>query len=61
MGNGTGPLISVNSWGYTTSPGMAGPKLSGTSAHCVFDAAARHTGFPANPADGDAGYAITCN
>jgi hypothetical protein len=36
---GSGPIISVNSWGYTSSPGMAGPKLSGTSASCVFDAA----------------------
>jgi hypothetical protein len=39
MSNGTGPLISVNSWGYTRSPGMAGPKLSDTSAKCIFDAA----------------------
>ena len=61
MGNGTGPVISVNSWGYTTSPGMAGPKLSGTSASCVFDAAANTSTFPVTPADGDAGYAITCN
>ena len=36
---GNGPIISVNSWGYTTSPGMAGPKLSGTSAACLFAAA----------------------
>jgi len=30
--------MSVNSWGYTTSPGMAGPKLerSRSSAECVF-------------------------
>jgi hypothetical protein len=61
MGNGSGPVISVNSWGYTTSPGMAGPKLSGTSAFCVFDAAANTTAFLASPADGDAGYAIDCN
>ena len=61
MGNGTGPVISVNSWGYTTSPGMAGPKLSGTSAFCVFDAATNTTTFPVNPADGAAGYAISCN
>jgi hypothetical protein len=38
-GTGTGPVISVNSWGYSTSPGMAGPKLNGTSASCVFTAA----------------------
>ena len=39
MTSGSGPIISVNSWGYTTAPGMAGPILSGTSAECVFDAA----------------------
>jgi hypothetical protein len=59
--NGTGLVISVNSWGYTTSPGMAGPKLSGTSAECIFGAA---TGvnyeFVGEVADGDAGYAVTC-
>jgi hypothetical protein len=33
---GTGSVISVNSWGYTDRPGMAGPKLSGTSASRVF-------------------------
>ena len=57
--NGTGPVISVNSWGYTTSPGMAGPILNGTSAQCVFDAAIVRD-FPANPADGDSGYAVNC-
>jgi hypothetical protein len=38
--SGTGTVVSVNSWGYTNSPGMAGPKLSGTSAACVYDKAA---------------------
>lgn len=38
-GTGSGPIISVNSWGYTNSAGMAGPKLSGSSASCLFDAA----------------------
>ena len=52
---GVGPVISVNSWGYTTSPGMAGPKLSGTSAECVFGAATT-TDFPV-PARG---VAATC-
>ncbi len=59
LSGGSGPVISVNSWGYTTSPGMAGPKLSGTSASCVYNAAAIN-GFPTNPSDGDAGYAVTC-
>jgi hypothetical protein len=35
---GSGPIISVNSWGYTDQPGMAGPKLVGTSAKTLFDA-----------------------
>ena len=34
---GSGSIISVNSWGYTGSPGMGGPPLT-TSAECVFDA-----------------------
>jgi|GEM_PF-747074 len=36
---GSGPLMSVNSWGFTTSDGMAGPFLNGTTAQCLFDAA----------------------
>jgi len=36
--DGSGPVISVNSWGYTDQPGMAGPKLVGTSAKALFDA-----------------------
>jgi hypothetical protein len=36
---GSGPIISVNSWGYTNQPGMAGPQLAGTSASCLFDVA----------------------
>jgi hypothetical protein len=53
--NGTGALVSVNSWGYTSVPGMAGPKLSGTSASCVFSLA-KSTAFAAVPTtDGDEG------
>lgn len=33
-------IISVNSWGCKNLRGMAGPKLSGTSAKCVLDLAA---------------------
>ncbi|MCO5761606.1 MAG: Ig-like domain-containing protein [Chromatiaceae bacterium] len=52
-----GPVISVNSWGYTTSPGMAGPKLSGTSAACLFDTA-KSKGFADVPITaGNAGVA----
>lgn len=36
---GDGPIISVNSWGYTDQPGMAGPRLVGTSAGCLFSLA----------------------
>lgn len=58
-GSGTGPIISVNSWGYTTSAGMAGPRLIGTSASCVYDSAS--TDFPLiSSVDGDAGVAINC-
>jgi len=60
VSGGSGPVISVNSWGYTTSPGMAGPKLSGTSASCIYNAAALNA-FPSNTSDGDAGYAESCN
>jgi hypothetical protein len=36
---GAGPVFSVNSWGYTNRSGMAGPKLNGTSAQCLYTAA----------------------
>jgi hypothetical protein len=39
VSGGAGPIVSVNSWGYTNQPGMGGPKLSGTSAGCVFGTA----------------------
>ena len=35
---GRGPIISVNSWGYTNQPGMAGPLLD-DSALCTYTAA----------------------
>ncbi len=38
IAGGDGSVVSVNSWGYTTQPGMAGPNLSG-SASCLFSAA----------------------
>jgi hypothetical protein len=56
LNQGNGPLISVNSWGYTNQPGMAGPKLSGTSAQCVFNDAKAQPFFATAPADGDEGY-----
>jgi len=57
---GSGDVISVNSWGYTNSPGMAGPKLAGTSAECVFTMAILDSpalsGF-----DGEAGTTVVCS
>ena len=40
---GTGTIISVNSWGYTNQPGMAGPLLD-ASALCTYTAANNGTG-----------------
>ena len=60
LSGGDGPVISVNSWGYTNSPGMAGPKFAGSSTECVFGEA-RAADFTSVPAtDGDAGVVITC-
>ena len=39
LDGGNGTVISVNSWGYGNDPGMAGPKLHGTSAALLFDMA----------------------
>ena len=58
-GTGSGTIISVNSWGYTNSPGMAGPKLSGTSASCVFSEAKLAPG-PGQVPDGDDGLKVAC-
>lgn len=60
--NGTGPLISVNSWGFTNSSGMAGPKLSGTSAECVLGEAETVSFNSVPTSDGDEGVAVNfCN
>jgi hypothetical protein len=60
LSGGDGPAISVNSWGYTGSPGMAGPMLHGTSAECVLGTATS-TDWSAIPAtDGDAGVVVDC-
>lgn len=58
--NGNGPIMSVNSWGYTTSPGMAGPILSGTSASCVFNSAQSSSFNSVPSSDGDQGVAVNC-
>ena len=56
--SGNGLIISVNSWGYTTSPGMAGPKLVGTTAACLFTEA-KGISFASVPGtDGEAGVIV---
>jgi hypothetical protein len=60
MTNGEGPIISVNSWGYTGEPGMAGPFLDVTSAECLFDDAKRAAFGPVSSADGQEGIVVTC-
>jgi hypothetical protein len=59
MTNGDGVIISVNSWGYTNQPGMAGPKLHSTSAACVF-ATAKTTSTAPTFTDGNAGAIADC-
>lgn len=55
---GNGPLISVNSWGYNTSDGMAGPFLNGTTAQCLFDAAKVGSLSLGSNADGAQGLVV---
>ncbi|MCK4842895.1 MAG: hypothetical protein KAT04_13615 [Methylococcales bacterium] len=57
--DGTGLIVSVNSWGYVSSPGMAGPVLDSneSSAQCLFNQA-RQNIFINSAVDGDAGYVI---
>ena len=57
-GTGNGPVISVNSWGYVGSPGMAGPQLQATSAACVFGAAELTPLLAVSSEPGDAGVAV---
>ena len=59
LGTGFGNIVSVNSWGYTNSPGMAGPKLYGSSASCVFTAA-RNAVIPAVPYSNGSGSIAVC-
>ena len=55
---GNGPIMSVNSWGYMTQDGMAGPKLFNTSASFVLTAA-KSSAF-GTFADGNAGVKASC-
>lgn len=56
-GTGNGPIMSVNSWGYTGQPGMAGPKFWNTSASCIFDTA-KLTSIGTSYTDGNAGVKV---
>ncbi len=58
VGTGNGPIMSVNSWGYTNQAGMAGPKFSGTSTSCVF--AVAQSAALGTFADGEAGVKANC-
>jgi hypothetical protein len=60
MSGGQGPIISVNSWGYTTAPGMAGPFLDVTSASCLFEAANATAFITVSSADGQQGIDLDC-
>ena len=60
LSGGSGPIISVNSWGYTNSPGMAGPKFYGTSTSCVFSAAKGVSFASIPPGDGNEGAVVSC-
>ena len=57
---GSGPVISVNSWGYTNSSGMAGPMLHITGAECVFTMAKTTYFNTISSVDGEEGIAVTC-
>ncbi len=58
---GSGPIISVNSWGYTTAPGMAGPRLDNTSASALLSIAACTDLALSAAADGYTGVAVDAN
>ncbi len=57
--SGSGPIVSVNSWGYTNRSGMAGPKLHDNSASALFDrantASISSSGEILDPGSGGAG------
>lgn len=58
--SGSGPIIGLNSWGLAIGgnslPGMAGSKMYGTSASCVFDNA--KIAIPISLVDGQAGVKV---
>ena len=56
---GNGPVMSVNSWGYVGSPGMAGPRLDISSAACIFDTAKATDWKDVSSTYGEAGVAVS--
>jgi hypothetical protein len=60
VSTGNGPVISVNSWGYTNSTGMAGPKLFNSSASCLFVTSTSIDPLSVPTADGETGIAENC-
>jgi hypothetical protein len=58
--SGSGAIISLNSWGFSDSPGMAGPILVGTSALCVFEAVEASYPMLGVVVDGEAGVEAEC-
>ena len=58
VGSGDGPIISVNSWGYTSAPGMAGPILWNSSAECIYELAKSVPFDPLPNSAGDAGVTV---
>ncbi|MEH6449684.1 MAG: hypothetical protein V7765_13490 [Oleispira sp.] len=61
--DGNGPIISVNSWGYTTGSGMAGPFLyeNDSSASCLYGFAESTDFSDISTTDGDAGIKEACD
>jgi hypothetical protein len=55
-GTGSGNVISVNSWGYTTSPRMAGSKLDSSSAKSIYNMAIGQDMLAVSGTDGDEGF-----
>jgi len=56
---GSGQIISVNSWGYTSQPGMAGPQLDRNTAAQVLAIASCASFTVAGAGPGKAGIAVT--
>ncbi len=55
VGSTNSHVVSVNSWGYTSGPGMAGPSLTSNSAECLFNLAVSTAVAEVMQTDGDEG------